>query len=117
MSPKKGDPVAPRPGRNEYDIRYGETGTVEGWREVGNKAPGNAYKAWEQMRTDPSPDIQTERHHQLRFDLAYRDYRGERLPQWQIEVTGGGRIWYVVDEERRIVWLMKASLGHPKATE
>lgn len=75
MSPKKGDPVAPRPGRNEYDIRYGETVTVEGWREVGNKAPGNAYRAWEQMRTDPGPDIQTERHHQLRFDLAYRDFK------------------------------------------
>ncbi|ELP66910.1 hypothetical protein STRTUCAR8_06200 [Streptomyces turgidiscabies Car8] len=69
------------------------------------------------MRTDPSPAVQSDRHHQLRFDLTYRDFRGERLPQWQIEVTGGGRIWYVIDEERRIVWLMKASLGHPKATE
>lgn len=69
------------------------------------------------MRTNPCPQEQTERHHQLRFDLAYRDFRGERLPQWQIEVTGGGRIWYVVDDKRRIVWLVKASLGHPKETE
>ncbi|MFF6997655.1 hypothetical protein ACFY93_22220 [Streptomyces sp. NPDC008313] len=34
---------------------------------------GNAYKAWEQMRTDPCPKEQTDRHHQLRFDLAYRN--------------------------------------------
>ncbi|MEU9183327.1 hypothetical protein AB0D14_01915 [Streptomyces sp. NPDC048484] len=117
MSPKKGDPVAPPPGKGEYEVRYGETAAIEGWREVGNKAPGNAAKAWEQMRTDPCPAIQTERHHQLKFDLAYRDFKGGRLPQWQIEVTGGGRLWFLINEGRRIVWLVKASIGHPKETE
>ncbi|OIJ67203.1 hypothetical protein [Streptomyces mangrovisoli] len=117
MSPKKGDRVAPPPGRGEYDVRFGETRAVEGWREVCNKAPGNAAKAWAHMRTDPRPVEQTERHHQLKYDLAEVTFRGKRLPQWQIEITGGGRLWYLVDEESRKVWLVYASLRHPKATD
>lgn len=117
MSPKKGDPVAPPPGQGEYDVRFGETPAVDGWREVCNKVPGNAAKAWAQMRTAPCPTVQTERHHQLKFDLAYVDFKGKRLPQWQIEVTGGGRLWYLVDVDKLKVWLVHAGLGHPKVTE
>jgi len=39
------------------------------------------------------------------------------LEQWQIEVTGGGRIWYLVDDDARTVWLVEAGTGHPRATE
>lgn len=53
------------------------------------------------MRTDPCPVKQTERHHQLKYDLAEVAFRGKRLPQRQIEVTGGGRLWYLVEKEGR----------------
>jgi mRNA-degrading endonuclease RelE of RelBE toxin-antitoxin system len=33
-----------------------------------------------------------------------------------VEVTGGGRIWYLVDEETRTVWVVQASTKHPKRT-
>jgi len=39
------------------------------------------------------------------------------LEQWQYEVTGGGRIWYLVDDATRTVWLTYAGTGHPKATD
>jgi len=39
------------------------------------------------------------------------------MPCWQIEVTGGGRIWYLLDTEKRTVWVTFASTAHPKATE
>jgi hypothetical protein len=39
------------------------------------------------------------------------------MPQWQIEVTGAGRIWYLVDDDRKTVWIVEARTGHPKATE
>jgi hypothetical protein len=39
------------------------------------------------------------------------------LPQWQIEVTAGGRIWYAIDVERREVRITYASPRHPKATD
>lgn len=39
------------------------------------------------------------------------------MEQWQYEVTGAGRIWYLVDVGKRTLWLRHASPGHPKATE
>lgn len=71
------------------------------------------------MRTDPGPGPgkPTNRHHALKGELAFGSYRGRALPQWQIEVTGGGRIWYLLDAENRTAWLVLASTGHPKATE
>jgi len=42
---------------------------------------------------------------------------GEQLDQWQYEVTSGGRLWYCIDDQRRVVWLTDAMPGHPKATE
>jgi hypothetical protein len=43
--------------------------------------------------------------------------RGQPLPQWQIEVISGGRIWYLIDAERRRVVVLYASPRHPKATD
>ncbi|WP_229860484.1 hypothetical protein [Streptomyces litmocidini] len=53
----------------------------------------------------------------MKYDLATVVFDGKRRDQWQIEVTSGGRVWYVVDEERKIVWLLHAASRHPKKTE
>ncbi|WP_211301247.1 hypothetical protein [Murinocardiopsis flavida] len=53
----------------------------------------------------------------MRGGLATKCVKGESLPQWQLEVTGGGRIWYAVDEGRRLVWISLAGPGHPRATD
>ncbi|WP_223291187.1 hypothetical protein [Streptomyces avicenniae] len=90
---------------------------MAGWRELCNQAPGNARRAWQEMRVNPAPRPPTERHHQLRFDLATAPHAGGLLPQWQIEVTGGGRIWYLWDEPRRVCWLKLVAVGHPKRTQ
>jgi hypothetical protein len=57
------------------------------------------------------------RQQRLRGQLASRDVRGRTLEQWQYEVTSGGRLWYCPDPQARIVWVVDASVGHPKATE
>ena len=31
--------------------------------------------------------------------------------------AGAGRVWYCIDEHRRIVWLTLVPAGHPKQTE
>lgn len=68
------------------------------------------------MRTAPAPAAQTNRHHQLKGALAYALHDGKQLLCWQIEVTGGGRIWYLIDADRRTVWITEAGTGHPKRT-
>jgi hypothetical protein len=32
-------------------------------------------------------------------------------------MTGGGRLWYCIDDTRHLVWLTDAMVGHSKATE
>ncbi len=44
-------------------------------------------------------------------------HRGRTLERWQFEVTGGGRVWYLVDEQDRTVWVMWAGAGHPTLTD
>lgn len=39
------------------------------------------------------------------------------MEQWQYEVTGGGRIWYLVDIDGRTLWIKATGTGHPKATD
>lgn len=117
MSPKRGDEVVPPPAKGEYKIRFGTSKAVSGWEDLGNEAPGNTAKAWHMMRTDPAPAQPTDRHHRLKADLATVHFNKKDRDQWQIEVTTGGRVWYVVEEERKIVWLLYATAKHPKRTE
>jgi hypothetical protein len=49
------------------------------------------------MRTDTAPATRTERHHRLKGELARGAHRGETMDRWQLEVTAGGRIWYLLD--------------------
>ncbi|MBZ6475016.1 hypothetical protein [Streptomyces griseocarneus] len=69
------------------------------------------------MRKRPAPYPPTPRHHQLRGPLASAVRNGKALSQWQIEVTGAGRLWYLFDAEKRVCWLVKATTGHPRETD
>jgi len=53
----------------------------------------------------------------LKGSLGTRSVDGNELEQWQFEVTSAGRIWYCIDDTRRVVWMTDCSIGHPKATE
>ncbi len=68
------------------------------------------------MRSNPRP-AEDKRHTRLRGDLATRSFDGRDLEQWKIEVTGGGRIFYLVDDAKRTVWVVVATQRHPKITE
>lgn len=113
--PKRGDSVAPPPGPGEWDVRYGDTAAVDGWASLSRQAPGPTRAAWEALRR--APLARGVRQHPLRGSLGTRVIGGAIFEQWQLEVTGAGRIWYVVDETRRVVVLTMASVGHPKQTD
>jgi hypothetical protein len=42
---------------------------------------------------------------------------GKKLDQWQLEPTSGGRIWYAIDDDERVLWITQAGTGHPKQTD
>jgi hypothetical protein len=117
VSPKRGDRAAPPPRPDEYDLRFADTEAAKGWDQLCRQAAGNARTAFDTIRAHPCPKPSNERHHRLKYDLAAGVHNGQVLEQWQYEVTGGGRIWYLVDHETRTVWLTYAAPGHPKATD
>jgi hypothetical protein len=117
VSPKRGERVASPPGPGEWEIRFATSEAAKGWEELCNQVPGNTREAWLVLRTEPGPRPPTGRHHQLKYDLATRVLKGIELTHWQFEVTGGGRIWYLLDIAHRTVWIDHAGTGHPRATD
>ena len=69
------------------------------------------------MKITADPRERTDRQHPPKGSLGRRSVNGEDIEQWQYEVTGGGRLWYCIDDKKRTVWLTEATAGHPKATE
>lgn len=107
--------MAPPPAKGGWDFRYATSDAVTGWEKVCAAAPANARVAWERITTDPRD--RTERQHPLKGSLGTRTVNGQEMEQWQYEVTGGGRLWYCIDDSKRTAWLTGATTGHPKATE
>ncbi|MFF1874855.1 hypothetical protein [Kitasatospora herbaricolor] len=117
MSPKRGDRAAPPPTGDEYDLRFANSEAAEGWEQLSRQAPGNLRRAFDRLRMSPRATDSPERHHRLKGKLGTARFKGQELERWQYEVTGGGRIWYVLDVGDRTVWITYAGTGHPKATD
>jgi hypothetical protein len=117
VTPKRGDRAAPPPATGEYELRFATTAAAEGWEELCRQAPGGMRRAWEHIRADPRTRERPGRQHRLRGTLGTGEFKGRALERWQYEVTGGGRVWYLVDEDTRTAWITHAGTGHPKATE
>ncbi|MET7398932.1 hypothetical protein ABZS66_36180 [Dactylosporangium sp. NPDC005572] len=117
MSPKRGERVAPPPAVDGYDLIYGSNEAIKGWQDLCSQAASATRTAYFAITSNPQPAPPTDKHHPLKFDLATGKYNGDVFPQWQYEVTGGARIWYLVDTARRRVIVTYASTRHPKATD
>ncbi|MFF2192006.1 hypothetical protein [Streptomyces sp. NPDC058157] len=117
MTPKRGDEVAPPPVADEWGLRFATNEAAKGRGELAAEAPGNTRRCFEALRGDPQAQSDPDRQHRLRGRLAERILGGTAYPQWEYEVTSGGRVRYLVDEARRTVWLVSAGTRHPKDTE
>ncbi|MCU1641836.1 MAG: hypothetical protein JWN03_2111 [Nocardia sp.] len=117
MSPKRGDRAAPPALHTEFEIRFATSEAATGWEQLAQQAPSNLRRAFEAMRADPRDGTNPDRHHRLKGSLGSANWKGAALERWQYEVTGGGRISYLVDDERRTAWITYAGTGHPKSTE
>lgn len=109
---KKADP---EPVEADWQVLYGNNDAAKGWEDLRRHAPGPTADAWTDMATRPR--FRDHRHGPLRGSLATGFLDGRRYDRWQIEVTGGARIWYLIDDEGHTVWLVRAGAGHPKETE
>lgn len=114
---KRGDRVAPPPRRGEWELRFFTADSADGWDNLCKQAPGPTREAWEIISREPRDRQNPKRQHPLHGDYATRSILNKVLEQWQYEVTGAGRIWYCPDDASRIVYVTKASVGHPSETD
>jgi hypothetical protein len=105
------------PPDDEWDVRFGTSNAVRGWEELCRLALANTRRCLETLRCDPRSHGNHDRQHRLRGDLATHRHNGADLEQWEYEVTSGGRVRYVVNEDDRTVWIIYASPRHPKDTD
>ena len=116
MSSKRGDRAAPPPVGDEFDLRFANSAAAEGWEHLARQVPANLRRAYDAIRAMPRSMTSPERQHRLKGSLATGTWKGETYERWQYEVTGGGRIWYLVDDERQTAWITYAGTGHPRET-
>jgi hypothetical protein len=117
VSPRRGDRVTVPPPQGQWYVRFGTSDAAGGWEELCRHALANTRSCLEILRSDPRTGASHDRQHRLRGDLASHRHNGRDLEQWEYEVTSGGRVRYVIDDQSRTVWLIYASPRHPKDTE
>lgn len=100
----------PRPALVSGSSASANSTAAKGWENLCRQAPGNT--ALPGNRCGPIPLLL--RQHQLKGTLAFAEHDGKRLAWWQIRITGGGRIWYLLEAHRRTVWITEAGTGHQR---
>jgi mRNA-degrading endonuclease RelE of RelBE toxin-antitoxin system len=111
----RGARVPRPPSEGEWTLRYTAREVAVEWEKLCSTHASAARRAYDYLTQNPRQ--RTERNFRLKGELGTCDYRGRTLERWQHEVTGGGRIFFLIDDERRTVWLQQVYIGHPKATE
>ncbi len=117
MSPRRGDRVTVPPPQGQWDVRFAASDAATGWEQLCRHALANTRRCLEILQTEPRSAANPDRQHRLRGDLATHRHNGKNLEQWEYEVTSGGRVRYLVDDQDRTVWLVYASPRHPKDTD
>ena len=103
----------PRP--RPWTVRAADRQAYQGWQRLLTVVPDNLDRAWVALTNDPHQIDQ--RQHPLKGALGVVKVGGATLEQWQYEITGGGRIWYAIDDDARTLWITRAGAGHPKQTD
>lgn len=112
-----------RPGN--WDVAARSKKVAGLWDELANQFAGECQRVYDQLQSDPMYD-DGDRQHPLEGEKGRGSFQGRSLRRWQIDVTSGGRVWYLVDpadsgsgQKRRsgLVIIDQVHPGHPKSTE
>jgi hypothetical protein len=113
----RGSRVPAPPIGGEWDLRFATKKAATNWEQLCNTAAGNCAAMHAQLRSDPRQASNPSRHHRLRGELATGKHGGHDFEQWQYEITGAGRVWFLIDDATHKVWLTLVEPGHPSKTD
>ncbi|MDQ5895435.1 MAG: hypothetical protein QG596_1696 [Actinomycetota bacterium] len=99
------------------DIRYENRSVVREWEQLFPKFSSQLSQLYDQLASDSRYWPKSDKHYQLKGELATKTKGGKPLERWQHKISGAGRIWFLVDEDARTVWLEAAGEGHPSKTD
>ncbi|MBI2375537.1 MAG: hypothetical protein HYV07_16195 [Deltaproteobacteria bacterium] len=108
----------PRPqSTTGWVLRFQSKDAADGWEELSRQLSNATGVAYDHISQEPRSHARPDRQHRLKGDYGSRVFDGRSLEQWQYEVSGAARVWYVIDDDKKTVWITDASVGHPKKTE
>jgi hypothetical protein len=111
----RGDP--PPASSRPWVLRPVSARAQKEWEEAADAEPELMAAMRERLRLRPlDRSDNPSRTHRLKPPLAEKLVGRRKLPQWQHEITGGGRVFYCPDQADRVVWVTKVELGHPRET-
>jgi len=87
----------------------------EDWAAMESQVPNLLDDAYDAITKEPRNVSMSQ--YQLKGNLSTVTVVGQVFEQWQYKVSGAARLWYAIDDERRILWLTSSGMGHPKATD
>ena len=107
----------PRPATGEqWQLRFSKNQAAKTWEQWANSHGEVLARCYDQFTDEPRQS--SDRHHQLRGkDYATGVLKGKTLDRWQHEVTGAGRVWALIDDETKTVWVEAVFPGHPSQTD
>jgi hypothetical protein len=117
VSPRRGDRVTVPPPQGQWDVRFATGDAATGWEELCRHALGNTRRCLETLQTQPRAAGQSGPTAPAARRPGDAPAQRQGPGQWEYEVTSGGRLRYVIDDEARTVWLVYASPRHLKDTD
>lgn len=117
----------------EWEVVAADKGVAEDWDRYANQEANALATAYDQLSTNPTEFSSRQKKLEGKT-YGTGAYGGKTYDRWQYEVTGGGRIFYFVDDPtsggtkkvertgrgprpRRRVIVEAVHPGHPKGTE
>lgn len=107
-----------QPDARPWTIRAASVTAAKEWERAKSSEPELMRRVAQRLRERPlDRSDNPNRTHRLKPPLETKRIADQRLPQWQHEMSGAGRIHYCPDREARVVWITMVALAHTKETE
>ncbi len=101
----------------EYQIVAASNDVVKGWNDLKATQNNKLAGAWDYLAQHPTLRHPL-RNYPLKGSLGTVKILGEEFDQWQFrDLSHGARLWFCVDDKKRIVYLTRVATAHPNETK
>jgi len=103
--------------KSEYEIRHADRSSEVGWTDLCASQRNGCADLFDRLTAEPAHVDNPDKQHRLKGGLSTTTLGGVEFDQWQYEMSKGARVWYVVDENTKTVYLTRVATGHPNETK